>query len=348
MSPLLTLLGALAIEVTGPSTCPTPADVAVELARISAADTQPEGGSGPLVAEIRRPAPVSRLGIEAPAGSAPDPRLWITLRGGDGAILTERTVTESGSCAELAAAAAVVIAAWQGERRPDLAPALPRISPPEPRPVARADTPPSAERPTTAVATATATPPTTPNAAESGNAPGDTPTSALSPPFEVGVAALAATAGDLVPGLRVDASVGSLGWGVAPRLAAALEVPHHLALGPSPGSVVWSRTSLALGLRKRSPVGRLTVDGQLHALGALTRVRGSGFDDNYAGSGFELGAGAGVQFGWPRRWYTPFVGIGASLWPSRTTVAATGIPMEVDLPSFDVSLALGVSFGRFR
>ena len=61
--------------------------------------------------------------------------LSIVLRTQKGTLAAHRTLVRVGSCLDLASAAAVVIAAWQGEMRADLGPDLPvsqqRASPPK-------------------------------------------------------------------------------------------------------------------------------------------------------------------------------------------------------------------------
>jgi hypothetical protein len=305
--PLVTLIMAVAVEVVGPSTCPEPADVTTALAQLPAPGSEDASGEGPpLVAEIRRPTGTG-------AG------LSITLRTQAGAILAERVITESGSCVDLAGAAAVVIAAWQRGLRPDLGPELPRSAP-------------------GAIAAKPAHP-TTVTAAPAQSAW----------PMELGVAALAAAvAGDVAPGLQVDATIGSFGWGLGPRLVGSIESPHGATLGPVPGKTLWSRSTLGVGVRKRSVVGAFMVDAQVHVKAAFVRVRGEGFDENYTASGADVGGGLGVQIGWPYRWFAPFLGVGTTLWAGRKTVEVTGTAAETTLPRYDVSLALGVSVGRFR
>jgi len=310
--PFVTLLMTVAVEVVGPSTCPTPADVTTALARLPAVGSEdaigagaPEGTRTGLIAEIGRP---TGTGVG----------LSITLRTQAGAVLAERVIVEAGSCADLAAAAAVVIAAWQRGLRPDLGPDLPRSA--------------SGEITATPVSTTVAAAPTRSEW-----------------PMEAGVAALAAAAArDVSPGLQVDATIGSFGWGLAPRLVASIESPHATSLGPLPGRTLWSRSTLGGGARKRSVVGVVMVDAQVHVKAAFVRARGAGFDENYAATATDVGGGVGVQIGWPHRWFAPFLGLGATLWAGRKTAEVVGTPAETTLPRFDVSLALGVSVGRFR
>lgn len=308
---LLTLLVVVAVDVVGQSTCPAPADVTAALARLSAAASGGPAGDGPaLIAEVRRPEGTG-------AG------LSVALRTQDGALLAERVIAASGSCDDLAAAAAVVIAAWQRGLRPDLGPDLPR-SPPA------------------TIVTTPGAKPAAPTVAA--------PAARSQWPMELGVAALAvAAARDVSPGVQVDASIGSFGWGVGPRLVGAIESPHELALGPVPGKTMWSRSTLAVGLRKRSVVGAFAVDAHAHVKGAYVRARGSGFDENYTRTGTDVGGGVGVQIGWPQRWFAPFLGLGATVWAGRKTVEVIefGTMTQAALPRFDVSLALGVSLGRF-
>lgn len=320
--PLLALLmmGG-AVGVVGASTCPAPGDVTDALERLVAPEGGPNREISPrdqqMTAEIRRPAAETAAGAGGPATP-----LSITLRAQSGAVLAERVLAESGSCAELAEAAAIVIAAWERGLRPDLGPDLPQAPrgtiarSPAPSPVAVSGRP--------------------------------------EWPIEVGIAALAAAAArDVSPGLQVDATVGTFGWGVAPRIVGSIEAPHERALGPAPGMTLWSRSTLGVGARKRIVVGAFALDGQAHTKVGFIRARGSGFEENYTRSGWDIGAGLGLQLVWPRRWIAPFLGLGATIWAGPKSAELVGSdgadPLaRTSLPRLDLSLALGVSVGRFR
>jgi hypothetical protein len=167
--------------------------------------------------------------------------------------------------------------------------------------------------------------------------------------MEVGAALLAsAVTGDVAPGFQLDAELGLRGSGVAARLAATFAGPHAIALGPTPGQSRWSRAGVGLGLRYRSWTGALALDGQLTVEGAAVFVSGTGFDRDYDRLGFDLGLGAGLRLAPATGRFAPFVGLGASVWPNRSTVAITGAPAESALPRFELGAAAGVSFGRFR
>jgi hypothetical protein len=87
------------VRVEGAATCPAPAEVAVALARIAT----PRAGD--------RPRGVAEL---VPTDGA----VRIVLYGPGGERLQERRLIADASCADLAAAAAVIIAAWERELGP--------------------------------------------------------------------------------------------------------------------------------------------------------------------------------------------------------------------------------------
>jgi hypothetical protein len=309
MAAILPLLGLCGMDVLGPSACPAPHEIAAELGRLSAA-TSPRHGEGEerLSAEVRR----DQAGLS------------ITLRNEAGAVLAERVITGGGSCADLAAAAAVVIAAWQGTLRPDLGPTLPDtdVAPARRRaPAARVP----------AVASAHATGPGGPS------------------PMDLGVAALVTAAGNLSPGIQIDGALGRVGSPLAFRLAASVHEAHTLGLEPPPdGRTLWSRSTLGAGVRHRTWWRSLALDGHLDLRAALVRAEGAGFDENHTRYGFDMGAGAGVRLAWARTWVAPFVELGGSLWSGRKLVVASGTEAESIIPRWAGLLALGVSVGRFR
>jgi hypothetical protein len=304
---LLFLLGASPIEIVGASGCPSRGDVEAALARLEAPAPAAAAGGARLVADL----------------ASREDGLAIVLRDGDGRLLAERFVARGGDCAQLAAAAAVVITAWQSELRTDLGPPLP--------------------------ATAAGAPPPAPAVAAAVSRAASAPRDRGGRPFELGAAVAAGAAGgDLSARLELDAQAGRPGSALAGRLAASVERPHGIALGPAPGQSRWSRAAVSLGVRARTFRGDVALDGHVDLLGAAVFVEGTGFDHDYQRAGFDLALGAGVRLALTAGRVAPFVGIGAALWPARSTVAVTGTPAEAALPRLEVGAAAGVSFGRFR
>jgi len=299
---LSALLVVVPMELSGETECPSRDDVARELARLAPVDAP---APARVAAEIQR----------GPGG------LSITLRGPDGDLLARRTVAASGSCAELATAAAVVITAWQADLRPDLGPGLPEVpvAPPPPGPA-------------TAVRVAAA--PAAPQAAR---------------PFEIGAAFLGSAVGtDLAPGVQIDGQVGRAGSDLALRIAASAVGAHAMALGMPAGQSQWSRAGLGLAVRYRFWVDVLAIDAHLGAAASVVRVEGAGFDRNYTTSGFDPGLNAGIRVGAGNGRLAPFLEIGAAVWSGKSAVVIAGTTTERAIPRLELGAAAGVRFGRFR
>jgi hypothetical protein len=298
-------IAVVAMDLSGETDCPSRDDVARELARLApVAPAAGETDAPKTSAEIQR----------GPGG------LSITLRGPDGDLLARRTVAISGSCAELATAAAVVITAWQGDLRPDLGPGLPEV----------------------------------PIAPQPGPAPtvirrADVAAAASARPFEVGAAFLGSAVGrDLAPGLQVDAQAGRSGSGLGLRIAATVVGAHAIAVGAPPGQSQWSRVGLGLGVRDRFWLGDLAIDARLGAVAGVVRVEGTGFNQNYTTYGFDPGLDAGIRVGPGTGRLAPFLEIGAAAWSGKSAVVLAGMAAERTIPRFELGAAAGIRFGRFR
>ncbi|MES1205252.1 MAG: hypothetical protein ABUS79_04880 [Pseudomonadota bacterium] len=327
------------VEVLSATTCPSREEVSSELSRLTTAAT---GASSREQEEQEKEQGGARL--NAVLGAAGDGRdLSITLRASGGRLLAERTLARSGSCADMAAAAAVVIAAWQIEMRADLGPDLPAAK--------------AASVPSVPIRAG-------PPALTAAPAPALVGASRV---WDIGVAALASREGaNFAPGLAVDAQVDLVHPGFGGRIGFILIGDHEVPLGPVPGRATWSRAAFEAGVRRRAWLGAVTLDGHVDVEGALLRVAGAGFASNYAIRGFDLGIGAGLRLAWPlgtaapatdgpsssRRaiapFIAPFLGLEAWAWPGQKAVVAAGTGAEAALPVFEVRAAAGVMFGRFR
>lgn len=121
----------LAIE--GNSMCPTPAQVDEQLSSLAA---RQEDGKAEPAARHR-------------AYIWTDPRFVVVeLLGPDGGLVAERKLDRSASCAELAQAVAVILAAWEAKFSPTLAPTMIEMPAPAPAPLTTPPTmPPPAQQP---------------------------------------------------------------------------------------------------------------------------------------------------------------------------------------------------------
>ena len=90
------------VVVDGEGTCPAPSDVEARL--------------GALIPQVEEREPQHRAVLEHSAAG-----LQVDLRRDDGERLAQRVLDGRGSCADLAAATAVVIAAWEARLNPEIA-----------------------------------------------------------------------------------------------------------------------------------------------------------------------------------------------------------------------------------
>jgi hypothetical protein len=311
IGPLLAIALALAggaaaaapaeLEVTGDSTCPTPTDVAARLADLL-------------------PPTADRRGI--PAGThvvvtRGDAGTQLVLRGSRGEDLATRALPAEGSCADLAGAAAVVVAAWRADLDPELAPAVHLPAPAAPPPAA----------------TVSASP----------------PPAAPVPPrsFAVGMGLLASeTGGSLAPGAML------MGWlGLGRRLALDASVfgatSRSADVGALPRVASWTRVALAVG--PTLAMRRDRIRGALHvqALAGLLHVKGVGLDtvdsDTTVLVGAAVGARQEIVSGTSAFW----MGLDVCLWPGDQRLVVQNVSEQAHLSRVDVVVSAGLAFGNF-
>ena len=107
---LLVFASGPAVTVNGDATCPTAEEVSTRVAQ--------------LVPAVDTAAPRDLARIEE-AGGVVRVSLWRP----DGALVATRELSRTGSCADLAAAAAVVVAAWESDVHPEFMPFLGPVAP---------------------------------------------------------------------------------------------------------------------------------------------------------------------------------------------------------------------------
>jgi hypothetical protein len=105
------------MEVTGDSTCPTPAEVQAQLVALA---------SDPDVEAAAKPG-AHQANISS-AGSG----VHVELLDLDGQLVAERTLERTGSCAEVAEAVAVIVSVWEARFNPILATPVVRLPAPGP------------------------------------------------------------------------------------------------------------------------------------------------------------------------------------------------------------------------
>jgi hypothetical protein len=290
------------LEVIGSGDCPAPADVS---ARVTEMMPQVER-------ETPEQAPHHRARIERTARG-----VHVELSLPNDQLIAQRDLEAEGSCADLAAAVAVIVAAWEAELDPHL---TARVDLPVPR------------------ARTQATDPVAVAAAE--------PEPSLS--FQVGLALIASlTGGQLVPGAAVGGWIAPSGWRLGLGLALSGTTARSEAVGARADAARWTRYGFAVG-----PEAHLDLQGaivNIHAQGlvALLRVQGVGLSTTSSDSTTQLGTNVGVHVGWPWGNAAPWIGADALIWPGRDTLVVGGLPAQAALPHFELQLSLGMSLGHF-
>jgi hypothetical protein len=291
----------------GETGCPTPAEVAARVAALLPA------------VERNEPADVAHIEI---AGD----RMHVTLAQPDGTPLGERDIDARFPCADLAQAAAVVIATWESDVHPEFRPP----APPPPAP------PPAPAAPPVAVVA----PPAPPAAAAYDLGAGLA--GSLAPSSQGAGPALGTLAvGSWTPGAR----------GLGGRAAVAWTADRELELGA--GNVRWRRLTAALGPQVRfgTPATRWALDLHVEGLAAWLTAAGGGFTNDHRGDTFDPGVGAGARVLWfgdraGDRTVLAWLEVMGAGWLRRQTAFATPGVVNVTLPRFEAGLALGLAFGK--
>jgi hypothetical protein len=251
--------------------------------------------------------------------------LYVALRGADSSLIGERTLPTSGSCHELAQAAAVVLAAWLSDVHPDFAgalPAPPAVPPPEqPEPP-----PPPPPPPATARAPAAAPPPPAGSAAQRrlhvlGGLGGDL------------------TGGALSPALLLGASFGAEVSGVALSARALLTLPRQEPLGP--GQVTWRRWPLGIGPSLRLATGTWAFSLSAGPAAAWLGLGGDSFDRVADQNGLVWGGFGELLVSGRAHPFAPFGALNVQFYPGNTTAYVSGLDLSWDLPPLSATLIVG-------
>jgi hypothetical protein len=290
-----------AIPIAGDVTCPTPAEIARRLDEIVPPASSGAGNGG----SVR----VARDGG----------RFRLELLRSDGRAADTREIDAGGSCGDLARAAAVVIATWQGDLDPD---ATPRVELP-PAPV-------TAPRPAATAAIAASPAP----ARET-----------MRPSLTLGVGLLASfTGGTVAPGAEVRSA---FALGRSPlALAAALgaTAARETDVGTLSDAARWTRAWLAVGPEVHSR-GRTVLSARAEALGGLLLVSGVGLPRTDSDTTFLAGVGARVGAARPVGNARAWLDAGAHYWPGRQRLLVTGVTDQGRLANLEVLVAAGIDLG---
>jgi hypothetical protein len=309
---LLSLVVALApgrVEIVGDATCPAPAEIAARLAELIPAAAGTSGPSGAL--------PAAKIIV-----ARTDRAMRLVLLGPGSNELATRELAAEGSCADLAAAAAVVIAAWRADLNPDLTPSVSL-------PGGGSATLPVAPSPITVAR----------------GAPVDPARPRL---FAIGLGLLASeTGGEVAPGAILVGSIG-LGWGgLALDATASGTTSRSAPVGPLPAAASWTRATLAVGPALHLGHARLGGDVHLQALAGLLHVRGIGVPNAASDTTAELGVGTGARVDVVTGTSAVWLGLDVLTWPGQQRLLIDNSADYGRLPRLEVVGSAGISLGRF-
>jgi hypothetical protein len=280
-----------AVTVQGATTCPTPQAVDTHLR--------------PLLA--------------AAPGAAGDVRLerdgnllHVALYARDGRLTARRTLAGPHSCEALAEAAAVIVAAWQGD---------------------------GGERPLLA-ADASAHP------ASDLRAAAEAPAPLARTPWGVGLGGGLSMAGSSPAATAaltiVNAPLPDRPW--LGRLGVVYQGAREAAL--TTGKLRWQRWTLELGPQLQGGAGNWGWAVHLGGALGLTRLQGVGLADarDQRDLGFGVAGGARLSLG--QTGLRPFLELGLTGWPSRLVAYEGGAGRQRTIPRFEGRLTLGGALGR--
>jgi hypothetical protein len=301
MGALAVWLALFVVEIGGDVACPEPAEVSRLLARITPAGAGAAGESGERRVRL----------------SGGDHTLHIELQNPAGERIGERDLDANERCADLAQAAAIVVAAWEAQLNP-------RVS----NPIALPRSPPA----TTQITTAAATP-----------ASREPPTR-----FDLGLALMGSLAGGQVaPGARIDGAIAPAGRHLGLGVTLSGATARSEAVGALADAARWTRFAVGAGPDGRFDAGRTLLDAHAQLLAGLLHVEGAGLATNTSDWAAQLGFGAGARVGRPWGNATPWIGADVIYWAGHDRLAIAGLAAQGELPHLEIQVALGLSLGRF-
>jgi hypothetical protein len=289
-APFAVLWAAPAVTVVGSSECPSPAEVAVQLAPLLPASAM-----------------VPNIALLETRGSS----VHIVLSSSDGDRIGERQLERSGTCDELAAAAAVVIATWQTAVRREFVTPLP--------------SPPAGQ-------------------AHASRKPASSPAATKRMEGEVDVGL--GMSFDMVG----HAAAGALGIWLAPagfwgglRVSAMLSGWRQEELGE--GHLRWTRWALLLGPEARLLAGPAVASVRLQAAFGILRLTGGGFEENRSHQAPALAVGSGLRVALRSVGWRPWIGLEGLFWPRAETAGEIPGGSTFRIPRWQMVLGGGVAVG---
>ena len=297
------------LEITGDSTCPTPAEVRDQLAAL-APDSDGDAAAKPALHQAN----------VSGAGASVHVELLSVDGQSAGQLLDERTLERTGSCGDVAEAVAVIILAWEAKFNPNLA--TPVVEPPKP---------PRHE----AVSV--------PAQGEGAKFPPSRPV-----PFDAGLALLASIAGgEAAFGAKLEGCLFPGGTSLGLDVALAATSTHTQSIATPAVAAQWTRAAWSAGPTYRLRRNATALDVHAGGVLALLHVRGAGLSSTSSDTSAQLGVTAGFRFLWAWSNAAGWLGADVFTYPGqdRLTIANYG---EVGrLPRIEVQIALGISAGQF-
>ena len=298
----LAAANAPSVQVQGTSRCPTASEVAAILPELLPATE----ASAPDVAWIEA------AGLD----------LQIELRSLTGEVLSSRRLTSSGTCADLATIAAVVIASWTAERNPGISLLQPGVLAP-PTPMA----PPPPSTPATQTSRKQLLP-----AAQGRTREFDS---------SVGLGSSVNSAG-FVGAARVEAGMRGRRFGL--RAGFAAETARSATI--ETGTVSWRRYGLSLGPTLTLIERRVRLDARVEIFAGFTTVAGHGFEPDHQSIALAPGLALALRLGAATGWIRPWIEVGGQSWLASQEIAITRPQqpnLRVSLPGSEGRLFAGLS-----
>ena len=163
---------------------------------------------------------------------------------------------------------------------------------------------------------------------------------------EIGAGLLAATAGGIVPGGRVEFGRMRRGSGFGWQVDFTVPAARQVNIGG--GTTRWMRISAGVGIDARWALRRFFLDGELGGVAGLTFAWGQGYATNQSDWSPTWGLGAGIRAGVPWGRTRLWLDLRAVKWLREQSVridpVTTGTPIAANLPSWDAQGAIGISY----
>ncbi len=288
------------VQVRGDSLCPSASEVAAILAEVLP----------PSEASYADTAWVEAVGLD----------LRIELRSLGGEIVFSRRVVSSGTCADLATIAAVVIASWTAERNPGISLLQPGVSAPSK---------PAASRPPSTTITETRGP--------------AVPAQQKTREFELSLAVGSSESSSGFAG-AARAELGMRGQRLGLRSAFAAETERKETIASK--SVVWRRYDLSLGSTLAVVKRPVMLEARAEIFAGITTVSGQTFDVNRNATAVAPGVALALRLGTATDRVRPWIEIGGQSWLAGQEITVTRqgqSDSRAPLPRLEGRLFAGIS-----